>query len=223
MKNKKGYIFFGVVFGALCLLAAIALGLAFIHVGDFIYAADCDILNIPETSGYSKEVCVNNYKAMMDFLSPFKKTEFNLPDLAFSETGAFHFEECRNLFIGFYLAGAFSAVLIVLFSITAKKRKINNRFLLVSSITTLTIPAFLLAAFSINFDAAFIVFHKIFFNNDFWYFDYRTDQIINILPETFFMHCAIIITVFLLLAAVVQYILYKKYGKQHNVIEKRAH
>ena len=47
---------------------------------------------------------------------------------------------------------------------------------------------------ALDFDRAFTVFHTIFFpGKTNWLFDPDTDQIINILPETFFMDCAILI------------------------------
>lgn len=214
---KKGFIIFGIIFGILCLLAATAVGLGFIHVGDFIYALDYDLLDIGGYSGVSKEVALRNYKAVMDFLSPFKKTAFNLPDLAFSETGAIHFDECRDIFVGLYVIGAVSAVLIAALAIIAAKRKINKKYLLASSITTVALPLLLLGFFAIDFDAVFVIFHKLFFNNDYWYFDYTTDPIINILPQTFFMHCAIIIVAFWIISAAVQYIAYIKTKHKQSV------
>ena len=51
-----------------------------------------------------------------------------------------------------------------------------------------------------DFDQAFTVFHTIFFpGKDNWLFDPTEDQIINILPQTFFMNCAILILAILLL------------------------
>lgn len=207
---KKHYIVFGIIFGVLCLLAATAVGLGVIHVSDFIYAADYDILGIADYSGISKEVVVRNYKAVMDFLSPFSTAEFSLPDLSFSETGAIHFEDCRVVFRGFYIVGTVAAVLVALASVWAKRKLVDRRFLLVSSITTITLPVAILLIFALDFDKAFIIFHKIFFSNDYWYFDPRYDPIINLLPEEFFLHCAIIIVVFWLAASIIQFSIYKK-------------
>ncbi len=218
---KKNYIIIGVLFGLICLLTATALGLGFVHVADFVYELDYDLLDIGSYSGVTKEVAVRNYKAVMDFLSPFKKTEFNLPDLAFSETGAIHFDECRDIFVAVYLLGAVCALIIAAFAIIAKKRGTNGKFLLVSSITTVALPVVLLGFFAINFDAVFVIFHKIFFNNNYWYFDSATDPIINILPETFFMHCAIIIVSFWIIAAAVQYILYRCVARKQIVKEDK--
>ena len=59
----------------------------------------------------------------------------------------------------------------------------------------------LLAALAVlNFDAAFVLFHHLFFpGKDNWLFDPTTDQIILILPKLFFRNCAIAIAVFLLI------------------------
>ena len=43
---------------------------------------------------------------------------------------------------------------------------------------------------STDFTKYFIVFHKIFFNNDLWVLDPRTDMLINIVPEGFFFDTA---------------------------------
>lgn len=43
---------------------------------------------------------------------------------------------------------------------------------------------------STDFSKYFIVFHHIFFNNDLWLLDPRTDMLINIVPEGFFMDTA---------------------------------
>ena len=50
-----------------------------------------------------------------------------------------------------------------------------------------------------NFERAFVVFHQLFFpGKDNWVFDYRTDQIILILPMEFFRNCAILIVALML-------------------------
>ena len=61
------------------------------------------------------------------------------------------------------------------------------------------LPIVLFIIFIIDFDSAFTAFHKIFFNNDYWIFNPRLDQIINILPQEFFYHCAVLILSLILL------------------------
>ena len=67
---------------------------------------------------------------------------------------------------------------------------------------------------AIDFDQAFIIFHKLFFRNDFWIFDYRTDPVITILPETFFMHCFILIVLIIVVFALLCLIFYRYKQKQ---------
>ena len=48
-------------------------------------------------------------------------------------------------------------------------------------------------------------------NNDYWIFNPRLDQIINILPEKFFYHCAILILILVMLWSIILRLIYKKY------------
>ena len=52
---------------------------------------------------------------------------------------------------------------------------------------------------ALDFDKAFVVFHALFFpGKDNWLFDPRTDEIITILPQEFFMNCALLILAILI-------------------------
>ncbi len=210
--KKKSYLLVGVLFGVLCLLAATAAGLGFIHATGLPYRVDVDALNIPASSGYTREVALRNYDAVMEFLAPFSDAEFSLPDLAFSETGAFHFEECRAIFNGVYAAGAASLALLVL--VALKMRGRGGGWLRLSAAVTLAVPCALLAAVAVDFDRAFVLFHKVFFNNDFWYFDSATDPIILLLPQTFFLHCALVIAAFWVVSAVIEWAAGRRAGIQ---------
>ena len=53
---------------------------------------------------------------------------------------------------------------------------------------------------ALDFNSAFLVFHALFFaGKDNWLFDPATDEIIDALPEEFFMNCAILIGASLIL------------------------
>ena len=54
----------------------------------------------------------------------------------------------------------------------------------------LGVTALLAGIISTDFTKYFIIFHKIFFTNDLWQLDPRTDLLINIVPEPFFMDTA---------------------------------
>jgi len=193
---KKLQIPLGLLGGVFCLLLALALGLAFIHVTGLPYRAE----------PFADETAMLNYRAVMRFLSPFSNAPFSLPTLPFSASGAQHFADCKPLFNGVYLLGAIglAGFAVLLFAL----RKQNKRvYWLTSGITTLAAPLALLLYMAVDFDRVFTLFHKVFFNNDLWLFDPQTDPIIKIMPESFFMHCAVLIVSCVLLAAAAQIVL----------------
>ena len=56
---------------------------------------------------------------------------------------------------------------------------------------------------ALDFDRAFVIFHSIFFpGKTNWVFDWHADPIIRVLPQVFFMDCAILIGVGLITMAV---------------------
>jgi integral membrane protein TIGR01906 len=209
--KKKNNPLLGIFFGLMCLLAATALALALLHISDLLYRISVDVLDIPESTGYSREVIMRNYHDVMRYLSPFNNTDFQLTDLRFSEDGALHFEDVKNIFSGIYIAGLVSAAGIAVTLLL--KRKKDKAFLRVSAITTVVLPVLIACAVAVDFDTMFVLFHKIFFahdETDSWIFDRRIDPVIDILPQDFFMYCALFIVFMWLAAAAVQYIFHRR-------------
>lgn len=200
-KFKPTDILIGIVFT----LFFISLGLVFTINFRLLYYMDISILDIPKTSGLSAEVIIENYDALIDYCSPFFSGALKFPSLPASTEGLIHFEEVKNIFVSFYVIGIVSFV-IGLVVILYKAKKKDKSYLRVSSITTLVLPIIVGGAIALNFDKAFVLFHKIFFRNDYWLFDPETDPIINILPAEYFMHCAIVIIVFVLLGSLALYL-----------------
>ena len=157
-------------------------------------------MNIPQTSGYSKEVILENYNALIDYNSPFFKGELTFPSLPASPHGIFHFQEVKTIFVSFYYIGLISIVALAAI-IYYKHKKKDYRYLRVSAVTVLVVPIITGIGVALNFDATFILFHKIFFRNDYWLFDPVTDPVINILPDTFFLHCLIVIILFVIVGS----------------------
>ena len=88
----------GSVCAMLFILAATAAGLAFLHICDAVYLMDVRHYGLAESTGLTEEQIMDNYNAVMEYLSPFSQGEFDLPDLPFSESGAYHFYETKNLY-----------------------------------------------------------------------------------------------------------------------------
>ena len=103
--------------------------------------------------------------------------------------------------------------------ILLQKRKKNTEYLLLAGILTVGIPAVLAAFIAMNWNKVFVLFHKLIFNNDYWIFDPRTDPVIMILPDAFFMHCALLILALVVLGSALCLLLYgiAKRKKKENV------
>ena len=106
-----------------------------------------------------------------------------------------HMADVRNLFLGglalrrlcLFLAAA-SVALLALLKLPLKH--LLPRMLCAGTVLFLGVTALLAGIISTDFTKYFIIFHKIFFTNDLWQLDPRTDLLINIVPEPFFMDTA---------------------------------
>lgn len=71
----------------------------------------------------------------------------------------------------------------------------------------LIVLVLLIGIIAINFERAFDIFHRIFFNNDYWILNPRVDLLINMVPLGFFIHISIFIGALLLVASAVVIVL----------------
>ncbi len=193
--------------GVIFTLLFISVGVVFTINFRPLYYMDIKLLNIESNSGLAKEEIIKNYNTLIDYSSPFFKGDLHFPTLAASESGLKHFAEVKVLFTNFYLLGAITLILGIII-IIQKSRNKDYSYLLISSITAVILPLLLGLFISLNFDKTFIIFHKIFFNNNDWLFDPVTDPVISILPDTYFMQCAILIIVIVLLFSIAFSIVY---------------
>ena len=190
---------------ALQVLLALMLVLLFISASVFavlafrpLYYMDVDRFNIPASARMTREEIIENYDALIDYNLPLTDGELVFPTLTMSEHGRQHFAEVKDIFDAFKIMGLIllplCAVGIALFA------KMKERFyLLLTAIFSVALPAVVGGLLALNWDRAFVLFHKLFFNNDYWLFDPRTDPVITILPDGFFLHCAVAIIALVLL------------------------
>ena len=73
----------------------------------------------------------------------------------------------------------------------------------------------LISAYIIDFSKAFVLFHKIFFRNNYWIFDANTDPIINALPEDLFMIYGAIILGIVIISSIIIKIINKNINKKN--------
>ncbi|MCF0135690.1 MAG: TIGR01906 family membrane protein [Lachnospiraceae bacterium] len=163
------------------------------------YFSQAEKLQITEKTGYTDEQIRRAYHEMLDYCIGIS-SEFSVGELEFSVEGADHFKDCRGLFLLDLWVLAASTVFLLVWILIRKT--VHMRACRLKGLG----PAFwgsgaLLALFgiigglgSIDFDKTFTIFHKLFFpGKSNWIFDPRIDQVIRILPEEFFMNCALLI------------------------------
>lgn len=216
-KFKLSDFFIGILF----LLFFISLSVIILLNTDFIYYNCIDIFDLEKSTGLPKRIIINNYRALMDYCSPFYSGTLSFPNLPSSSSGLSHFEETKILFNTMYTVFVTNLLLLSLI-IFRKHRKKENDYLLTSAITILLLPCITALLTAINFDWTFTMLHKILFRNNDWLFDSRTDPIILLLPQEYFKYCAILIYLLVAFGSYLLYLFYKKMKQPatpHKVIE----
>ena len=89
-------------------------------------------------------------------------------------------------------------------------------YLKLTAILTVALPAVIGAAVALNWDRTFVTFHEIAFNNDYWLFDPATDPVINILPDLYFLHFAVIILALVILGSILCAWAYRAEKRKNN-------
>ena len=172
------------------------------------YYAHIGPLKLCEQTGLTEAEIKTAYNEMLDYC--LGAEEFSTGVLRWSESGKSHFTDVRVLFLLDLKALVISASLLIVTLIASRlagRRPgrllgrgpafwagagLGGAFLMVGGLAAL------------DFDRAFVVFHSLFFpGKTNWLFDPRTDEIINILPQEFFMNCALLILAILIIGCAV--------------------
>lgn len=195
MKDKLLTVLYGVAVFFFIITFSIALPI----YCRFFYYMQIEPLHLTEKTGYDAATIKQAYDEVLDYLT-LPGAEFGTGVFKHSDEGAAHFADCKVLFDLNAAVLLCSFVIMVLLLILHKKRALSlvrplgmnaNFFSAGAAITIFIIIGILVAT---DFDTAFEVFHTLFFpGKDNWQFSSLKDPIIRILPEDFFMSCAILI------------------------------
>ena len=219
MKDKILTAVFGVFIALLIITFSIGLPIYFRP----FYYMQIEPLGIPEICGEDYETIKDAYDEVLDYLTLPGK-EFGAGVFKYSEEGKAHFVDCKVLFdLNATVLIISVAVVATLFVLARKKifnicKPFGLNILFSSGAFTIGFFALIGGLVAIDFSAAFTVFHKIFFpGKSNWLFDWYEDQVIRILPQEFFMNCAILIfssIIVLCISAVVYSIVIKVLEKK---------
>jgi len=111
------------------------------------------------------------------------------PVVCFHDYEEAHMADCRELIRLDRLAMQLSsALLLVLTAACAPRRPTEFRRGMLRGLRILLAAAAVLAVWAVtDFDGFFVTFHKVAFTNDGWLLNPRTDMLIRLMPEEFFI------------------------------------
>ena len=179
-----------------CILTA-SIGLP-IYIRPFYYA-HIEALDLPGVSGFTAEQIREAYDQVLDYLT-LPDREFGTGIMACSQAAEDHFLDCKVLFDLNAGVLALSAAVILLLTVLKHTRRVGSLILggrnaaWWGGFCALGLPLVVGSLAALDFNRAFVIFHSIFFpGKDNWIFSWYDDQIIRVLPQQFFMNCAILI------------------------------
>lgn len=195
MKNKVLSTIFGIAVFFLLITAAIALPIYL----RFFYYIHINALKLPEETGKSYAEIKAAFDEVMNYLT-LPNAKFGTGVFPYTEEGASHFADCKKLFTLNSSVLIVSAIVTIILIVLDKSKKItilrpaglSPAFY--SAVFAVILPLVIGLLAAIDFDKAFVIFHKIFFpGKTNWEFSPDGNAIITVLPQEFFRNCAILI------------------------------
>lgn len=200
---RKGLLYYlqwaaGFIFALALIAAALITSFEIAMYADFdVYKKEYEKYDVLEDLDMTMEDTMHVTREMMaylrgdrDELSVITTVEGKEQDF-FNEQDRFHMGEVRDLFIGGLniRTGACAAAvlcLVFLLAVRADIRRILPKSYHRALILCGAALVLLGLACVIDFNAVFVQFHHIFFDNDLWLFDPAEDYMIRMLPEGLF-------------------------------------
>lgn len=179
-----------------------------ILISPLIHRLDVNHYRLDLYSGLSKEEIARNFSSLANYLWIFNREPLALESFIMSTNGAVHFAEVKNIVDALQILWLITGIGGGIGTYFEIKQQ-DFAFLKRTAMLMILVPLATGITASLNFSAAFVTFHRLFFRNDYWIFDVRTDPVISILPEQFFMHGFFAIVLIVVLFALILYGLYR--------------
>lgn len=195
---KKIHWFAGIILGFSIIVALLITSFEIAMYSDFdVYRQEYEKYDVLSDLDMTMDDVMYVTHEMMDYLrgegdtlSVMTTVEGQEQDF-FNEQDRFHMGEVRDLFIGglnIRLGACAAAVLCILFLVITRadiKKIIPGSYWIALGVTGAAVLMIGIAAV-VDFNAVFVQFHHIFFDNDLWIFDPAEDYMIRMLPEGLF-------------------------------------
>ena len=199
------------------------------------YEREYSKYNVTEDVHMEMDDLLDVTKEMMAYLRG-NREDLHVPTIVdgqprefFNDREIAHMEDVQGLFIGGLWLRRIGILITLCFASlayfwghksserTAALKRLIPKSLCIGTGAVFAVALALIGIISTDFSKYFIVFHKIFFNNDLWVLDPRTDMLINIVPEGFFFdtaaRIALVFTVIVGMFFVGNLVLYKRAGR----------
>ena len=202
-KSKRGLLL-SVIISIMAIFICLITGFEIATYGNYgFYEKEYEKYQVTEALDMEMDDVMIVTKYMMSYLKGKEETlsiestiEGKQQDF-FNEQDRFHMGEVQNLFLkGILLRRIAMVILVAAFMLLRwqDKEEWKGRLAKVYEWTlgvTVLMFGVLGISISMNFSRCFTIFHEIFFDNDLWLFDARTDYMIRMLPEGFFFDMVI--------------------------------
>lgn len=166
----------------------------------WLYYIDIALLGIEEYSGMSVASIKEHYDVLIRYNQFWFTGDLQFPALPMSVTGRIHFQEVKVIFTVIQILCVCTFVASVI-GIIKKVRRRQVGYFKIAGLLSLAIPTVLGLSALLWWDEFFIIFHNVFFRNNYWLFDSKTDPVILMLPDAYFLHCAVGILLLIFMAS----------------------
>lgn len=175
----------------------LALGLSIMMttiVSKEIYRLFIKVYDLPKLSGLTHDQLLETYQSMQKYLLLPSSNKLDLIYFSSSVQGIQHFMDVKQLYFYLLIVVVVVTISSLILGSKLRQRRQHRKMAVAFNIATILPIGFLFSLF-LAFDRIFILFHEMFFQNDYWLFDPLTDPIITVLPETFFMTLFVIMII----------------------------
>ena len=197
---------------AFCLLILIFSGAVVITLNfRWMYYMDIPLLNLEKTSGMEASSIRACFDTLIRYNQVWNRGELVFPGLPMSETAAVHFREVKQIFDGIQIAFLVSGLLSLFFLVTSRAGQ--RWWMRITGTAGMVLPLILGGLIFLQWERIFVIFHKLVFHNDYWLFDPAKDPVILILPDTYFLQCAVLILLLIFAGSILCILGSRKYRK----------
>lgn len=192
----------GLFNGLCCLVVCAALALAVLLSCDWLFRADIRLLDVPQRSGLTEPVIVENYRAVTAYLAPWNEEAFALRGLVWSADGTEYFRQLRICVLSVYALGLLGGIGLI--CLHGARRRLGRKVWNVSGTLSLGLVTLCGVLLALDFGGVLNRFCGLLFGEH-WRLYEDLDPIVTIFHPSFFLHAAFFILFVCVAGCVLQF------------------